>query len=64
MKKLKQKIFLFIVCIICISIQFVSAQTIDCFVNSNGIVVSKKEYQFISDFYGKDYFETMSLELN
>ncbi len=30
--------------------------------NSNGVVLSEKEYQFVNQFYGSNYFETMTLE--
>lgn len=30
--------------------------------NSNGVIVSKKEYQFIEDFYGIEYFDKMTME--
>lgn len=32
------------------------------YVNTNGIEVTEKEYRFINDFYGSDFFESMTLE--
>ena len=32
------------------------------YTNQNGVVISEKEYQFINDFYGSEYFNTMTLE--
>lgn len=39
----------------------VYAQNDSYYENSNGVIVTEKEYQFINDFYGSGYFENMSL---
>lgn len=32
------------------------------YTNGNGVIVSEKEYQFIENFYGKEYFDKMSID--
>lgn len=32
------------------------------YMNDNGVIVSEKEYQFIENFYGKEYFNKMSID--
>lgn len=40
----------------------VSAQSNSYYENNNGVIVTEKEYQFINDFYGSDYFKSMKQE--
>ena len=40
----------------------VFAQSNSYYENSNGVIATEKEYQFINDFYGNGYFENMSLD--
>ncbi len=37
----------------------VFAQNNNIVINANGVIVTEKEYQFILDFYGENYFENM-----
>ena len=40
----------------------VDAESNNLYINNNGINVTKNEYNFICDFYGKDYFNKMTKE--
>lgn len=55
--------FLFIALIVSIENVFaLSKQSNTTYENSNGVIVSEKEYQFINDFYDSEYFESMTSE--
>lgn len=62
LKKEQKKNILLFLFLILISIKSVSAQAINQYKNSNGVIVSEKEYLFINEFYGKDYFNKMTMD--
>ncbi len=45
-----------------ISSEFVYAQNIQFMENNNGLIVSKKEYDFINEYYGMGYFDNMNFD--
>ena len=55
MKKNKIGILIFVFALLLFS-KNVSAQSNSYYENNNGVIVTEKEYQFINDFYGSDYF--------
>lgn len=61
MKNVKNKITFVLVLLILMSVNTVSAKTNIIHKNSNGVIVSEKEYQFINDFYGEGYFNDMTM---
>ncbi len=64
MKKIVNVIFVIFLFMFYISTlkQNAYAKNIDVYKNKNGVEVSSKEYDFINDFYGTGYFDSMSIE--
>lgn len=60
-KTILRKVIFITILFLIISIREVNAQTDEYYENDNGVIVSKKEYQFINDFYGENYFLNMDL---
>ena len=55
---------LVLICLIC-SICFLSCKNVralESYQNKNGVNVTQKEFNFIKEFYGDDYFDEMTLE--
>lgn len=62
MKNIFNKIFTLLVILIILSVESVFAKEDSTYQNKNGVIVSEKEYQFINDFYGDEYFSNMTLD--
>lgn len=62
MSKKKLMFSIFLLAMFFIGIVDTFAQSKDYYINKNGVKITKKEYDFIYEFYGNDYFEKMTNE--
>lgn len=62
MKKMKNKIVIAFAIIISFMIMNVYAYENKTYINDNGVELTQKEYEFVNNFYGFDYFENMTQE--
>lgn len=62
MKHKKKFILLILTLIIFIFHMSVDALESDSYVNQNGVILTQKEYDFVKEFYGENYFEKMTMD--
>lgn len=59
--KRKLKIFLVTMCLLTlISVKGIEASEIPKYINDNNVTLTQKEYDFVNEFFGSDYFEKMT----
>lgn len=62
---MKRNVLLFIIGIVLFptTVAFASTNLYDdCITNSNGVKLTKKEYNFVKEFYGAGFFDSMTME--